>query len=57
MKSLQAHYEDFLHDSQDSELFSGADRLCLEEEVKSCKEHFQHLLESMENGELEGLID
>ncbi|XP_048681722.2 microtubule-actin cross-linking factor 1 isoform X19 [Caretta caretta] len=49
MKSLQAHYEDFLHDSQDSELFSGADRLCLEEEVKSCKEHFQHLLESMEN--------
>nr|XP_032645511.1 microtubule-actin cross-linking factor 1 isoform X19 [Chelonoidis abingdonii] len=49
MKSLQAHYEDFLQDSRDSELFSGADRLRLEEEVKSSKEHFQQLLESMEN--------
>ncbi|XP_044853530.1 microtubule-actin cross-linking factor 1 isoform X17 [Mauremys mutica] len=49
MKSLQAHYEDFLQDSRDSELFSGTDRLRLEEEVKSSKEHFQQLLESMEN--------
>ncbi|XP_039367210.1 microtubule-actin cross-linking factor 1 isoform X20 [Mauremys reevesii] len=49
MKSLQAHYEDFLQDSRDSELFSGADRLRLEDEVKSSKEHFQQLLESMEN--------
>ncbi|XP_034609859.1 microtubule-actin cross-linking factor 1 isoform X14 [Trachemys scripta elegans] len=49
MKSLQAHCEDFLQDSRDSELFSGADRLRLEEEVKSSKEHFQQLLESMEN--------
>lgn len=53
MKSLQAHYEDFLQDSRDSELFLVADRLHLEEEVVSCKEHFQQLLESMENGELE----
>ncbi|KYO25812.1 hypothetical protein Y1Q_0023620 [Alligator mississippiensis] len=49
MKSLQAHYEDFLQDSRDSELFLVADRLHLEEEVVSCKEHFQQLLESMEN--------
>ncbi|XP_074832544.1 microtubule-actin cross-linking factor 1 isoform X4 [Carettochelys insculpta] len=49
LKSLQAHYEDFLQDSRDSELFSGADRLRLEEEVKTSKEHFQQLLESMEN--------
>ncbi|XP_019367899.1 PREDICTED: microtubule-actin cross-linking factor 1 isoform X15 [Gavialis gangeticus] len=49
MKSLQTHYEDFLQDSCDSELFSVADRLHLEEEVDSCKEHFQQLLESMEN--------
>uniref|UniRef100_A0A8C3SUU0 Microtubule actin crosslinking factor 1 n=1 Tax=Chelydra serpentina TaxID=8475 RepID=A0A8C3SUU0_CHESE len=33
MKSLQAHCEDFLQDSRDSELFSGADRLRLEEEM------------------------
>ncbi|XP_062995874.1 microtubule-actin cross-linking factor 1 isoform X2 [Elgaria multicarinata webbii] len=49
MRSLQVHYEDFLEDSRDSELFSVADRLRLEEEVDSCKEHFQQLLQSMEN--------
>ncbi|XP_038613930.1 microtubule-actin cross-linking factor 1 isoform X2 [Tachyglossus aculeatus] len=49
MKSLRVHYEDFLQDSRDSELFSVADRLRLEKEVDACKEHFQHLLESVEN--------
>uniref|UniRef100_A0A8C3XHH0 Microtubule actin crosslinking factor 1 n=1 Tax=Cyanoderma ruficeps TaxID=181631 RepID=A0A8C3XHH0_9PASS len=49
LKSLQAHYEDFLQDSRDSELFSMSDRLRLEEEVESSKEHIQQLLESMEN--------
>lgn len=53
LKSLQAHYEDFLQDSRDSELFSVSDRLRLEEEVESSKEHIQQLLESMENGELQ----
>ncbi|XP_063167779.1 microtubule-actin cross-linking factor 1-like [Candoia aspera] len=49
MKNLQMHFEDFLEDSRDSEIFSIADRLHLEEEVDSCKEHFQKLLQSMEN--------
>ncbi|XP_075764822.1 microtubule-actin cross-linking factor 1 isoform X4 [Pelodiscus sinensis] len=49
LRSLQAHYEDFLQDSRDSELFSGAERLRLEEDVKSSKEHFQQLLESRES--------
>ncbi|NXT43937.1 MACF1 factor, partial [Pelecanoides urinatrix] len=49
MKSLQAHYEDFLQDSRDSELFSVSDRLRLEEEVESSKERIRQLLESMEN--------
>ncbi|XP_040391216.1 microtubule-actin cross-linking factor 1 isoform X7 [Cygnus olor] len=49
MRSLQAHYEDFLQDSRDSELFSVSDRLRLEEEVDSSKEHIRQLLESMEN--------
>uniref|UniRef100_A0A8D0DPW2 MACF1 factor n=1 Tax=Salvator merianae TaxID=96440 RepID=A0A8D0DPW2_SALMN len=51
MRNLQVHYDDFLEDSRDSELFSVADRLHLEEEVEACKEHFQQLLQSMENGE------
>ncbi|XP_050571114.1 microtubule-actin cross-linking factor 1 [Cygnus atratus] len=49
VRSLQAHYEDFLQDSRDSELFSVSDRLRLEEEVESSKEHIRQLLESMEN--------
>ncbi|NXO67223.1 MACF1 factor, partial [Phainopepla nitens] len=49
LKSLQAHYEDFLQDSRDSELFSVSDRLRLEEEVEASKEHIRQLLESMEN--------
>ncbi|KAM6427631.1 microtubule-actin cross-linking factor 1 isoform 6-T6 [Liasis olivaceus] len=49
MKNLQVHFEDFLEDSRDSEIFSIADRLHLEEGVDSCKEHFQQLLQSMEN--------
>ncbi|XP_066494280.1 microtubule-actin cross-linking factor 1 isoform X1 [Tiliqua scincoides] len=49
MRSLQLHYDDFLEDSRDLELFSVADRLRLEEDVESCKEHFQQLLQSMEN--------
>nr|XP_028594931.1 microtubule-actin cross-linking factor 1 isoform X29 [Podarcis muralis] len=49
MRSLQVHYDDFLEDSRDSELFSVTDRLRLEEDVDSCKEHFQQLLQSMEN--------
>ncbi|XP_014113966.1 PREDICTED: microtubule-actin cross-linking factor 1 isoform X12 [Pseudopodoces humilis] len=49
LKSLQAHYEDFLQDSRDSELFSVSDRLRLEEEVESSKERIRQLLESMEN--------
>lgn len=53
LKSLQTHYEDFVQDSRDSELFSVSDRLRLEEEVESSKEHIRQLLESMENGELQ----
>ncbi|NXX79062.1 MACF1 factor, partial [Urocolius indicus] len=49
MKSLQAHYEDFLQDSRDSELFPVSERLRLEGEVEAAKEHIQQLLQCMEN--------
>ncbi|XP_072357310.1 microtubule-actin cross-linking factor 1 isoform X21 [Scyliorhinus torazame] len=51
MKNLQMHYEDFLEDSQESQVFSIADRLRLEEEVDNCKEHSEKLLVSMETEE------
>nr|XP_025037689.1 microtubule-actin cross-linking factor 1-like [Pelodiscus sinensis] len=49
LRSLQAHYEDFLQDSRDSALRSLPGLLRLEEDVKSSKEHFQQLLESRES--------
>ncbi|XP_062818934.1 microtubule-actin cross-linking factor 1 isoform X6 [Anolis carolinensis] len=49
MRNLQLHYDDFLEDSRDSELFSAAHRLRLKEEVDACKEKFQQLMQSMEN--------
>ncbi|XP_068273853.1 microtubule-actin cross-linking factor 1 isoform X4 [Nyctibius grandis] len=49
LKSLQAHYEDFLQDSRDSELFSVSERLRLDEEVEASRGHIRQLLESMEN--------
>lgn len=52
MKNLQVHYEDFLEDSQESQVFSIADRLRLEEEVDGCKEHYEQLLATMETGQL-----
>ncbi|XP_067867361.1 LOW QUALITY PROTEIN: microtubule-actin cross-linking factor 1-like [Heterodontus francisci] len=51
MKNLQMHYEDFLEDSQESQVFSIADRLRLEEEVDNCKEHCEKLLISIETEE------
>ncbi|XP_067862610.1 microtubule-actin cross-linking factor 1 isoform X14 [Heptranchias perlo] len=51
MKNLQMHYDDFLEDSQESQVFSIADRLRLEEEVDNCKEHCEELLVSMETEE------
>ncbi|NXQ91099.1 MACF1 factor, partial [Nyctibius grandis] len=49
LKSLQAHYEDFLQDSRDSELFSVSERLRLDEEVEASRGHIRQLLESMES--------
>ncbi|XP_061870317.1 microtubule-actin cross-linking factor 1 isoform X1 [Colius striatus] len=49
LKSLQAHYEDFLQDSRDSELFPVPERLRLDGEVEAAKEHIRQLLECMEN--------
>ncbi|XP_060703662.1 microtubule-actin cross-linking factor 1 isoform X12 [Hemiscyllium ocellatum] len=51
MKNLQMHFEDFLEDSQESQVFSIADRLRLEEDVDNCKEQSEKLLVSVETEE------
>ncbi|MBN3308874.1 DYST protein, partial [Amia calva] len=53
LSNLQSHFEDFLEDSQESEVFTVADRTQLEREVDTCKEYYEELLKSAEREEQE----
>lgn len=48
--NLQAHFDEFLEDSEESEVFTMADRAQLERDVAACKECYQELLRSAERG-------
>ncbi|XP_028365143.1 dystonin isoform X17 [Phyllostomus discolor] len=51
--NLQSRFEDFLEDSQESQIFSGSDITQLEKEVNVCKQYYQELLKSAEREEQE----
>ncbi|XP_029801130.1 dystonin isoform X5 [Suricata suricatta] len=53
MSNLQSRFEDFLEDSQESQIFSGSDITQLEKEVNVCKQYYQELLKSAEREEQE----
>uniref|UniRef100_A0A8C1IXG1 Dystonin n=1 Tax=Cyprinus carpio TaxID=7962 RepID=A0A8C1IXG1_CYPCA len=53
LSSLQSHFEDFLRDSDESEVFTVADCAQLEKEVLACKEYYEELLKSAEREEQE----
>ncbi|XP_069036165.1 dystonin isoform X10 [Lepisosteus oculatus] len=53
LSNLQSHFEDFLEDSQESEIFTVSDRAQLEREVEICKEFYKDLLKSAEREEQE----
>ncbi|XP_073690782.1 dystonin [Garra rufa] len=53
LSSLQSHFEDFLRDSEESEVFTVADCAQLEKEVLACKEYYEELLKSAEREEHE----
>uniref|UniRef100_A0A671PU66 Dystonin n=1 Tax=Sinocyclocheilus anshuiensis TaxID=1608454 RepID=A0A671PU66_9TELE len=53
LSSLQSHFEDFLRDSDESEVFTVADCAQLEKEVLACKEYYEELLKSAEREEHE----
>lgn len=50
LSNLQSRFEDFLEDSQESQIFSGSDITQLEKEVNVCKQYYQELLKSAERG-------
>ncbi|XP_061676428.1 plectin isoform X10 [Syngnathoides biaculeatus] len=51
MRNLELHYQDFLRDSQDSQLFGPDDRLQVEGDYTKSTQHFDSLLRSMEKGQ------
>ncbi|XP_048863754.1 dystonin isoform X8 [Brienomyrus brachyistius] len=53
LSTLQSHFEGFLEDSEESEVFSLADRTHLEREVLACREFYEDLLKSAEREEQE----
>ncbi|KAG7462800.1 hypothetical protein MATL_G00188590 [Megalops atlanticus] len=53
LSNLQSHLEDFLRDSEESEVFSVADRTQLERDVEACKQYYEELLKSAEREEHE----
>ncbi|XP_030605319.1 plectin-like isoform X2 [Archocentrus centrarchus] len=51
MRNLELHYQDFMRDSQDSQLFGPDDRMQIESEYTKSTQHFDNLLRSMEKGQ------
>lgn len=50
LSNLQSHFDEFLRDSEESEVFTVVDRAELEKDVLACKEYYQELLQSAERG-------
>ncbi|XP_029306768.1 plectin isoform X2 [Cottoperca gobio] len=50
MRNLELHYQDYMRDSQDSQLFGPDDRMQVEEDYTKSTQHFDGLLRSMEKG-------
>ncbi|XP_038592997.1 dystonin isoform X6 [Micropterus salmoides] len=53
LSNLQSHLDEFLEDSEESEVFTVADCAQLERDVAACKEYYQELLRSAEREEHE----
>ncbi|XP_076598907.1 dystonin isoform X6 [Chaetodon auriga] len=53
LSNLQSHFDEFLEDSEESEVFTVADCTQLERDVMACKEYYQELLRSAEREEHE----
>ncbi|XP_070691009.1 plectin-like isoform X2 [Pempheris klunzingeri] len=51
MRNLELHYQDYMRDSQDSQLFGPDDRMQIEEDYTKSTQHFDNLLRSMEKGQ------
>eukprot|EP00063_Salmo_salar_P080960 XP_014055795.1 PREDICTED: plectin-like [Salmo salar] len=51
MRNLELHYQDFMRDSQDSQLFGPHDRMQIEGDYSKTTQFYDNLLRSVEKGE------
>jgi len=50
LSNLDSHFQEFLEDSEESEVFTVADRAHSDREVAACKQYYEELLRSAERG-------
>lgn len=50
LRNLELHYQDFLRDSQDSEMFGAEDRMQVESNYNKANQHYNTLVSSAEQG-------
>uniref|UniRef100_UPI003AAADB1F plectin a isoform X3 n=1 Tax=Centroberyx gerrardi TaxID=166262 RepID=UPI003AAADB1F len=51
LRNLEVHYQDFLRDSQDSQLFGAEDRMQVEAGYNKSNQHYNTLVSNVEQGE------
>lgn len=50
LRNLEQHYQDFLRDSQDSQMFGAEDRMQVESNYNRANQHYQSMVSSAEQG-------
>ncbi|CAN9503672.1 unnamed protein product [Ophioblennius macclurei] len=50
LRNLETHYQDFLRDSQDSEMFAAEDRMQVESNYNKANQHYNTMVSSAEQG-------
>ncbi|XP_061089161.1 plectin-like isoform X17 [Conger conger] len=51
LRNLELHYQEFMRDSQDSQLFDADDRMQIETDYNKATQYYDNLLRSVEKGE------
>lgn len=55
LRNLEQHYQDFLRDSQDSQMFGAEDRMQVESNYNGANRHYNTMVSSAEQGGLRRL--
>lgn len=50
LRNLEQHYQDFLRDSQDSQMFGAEDRMQVESSYNRASQHYNTMVGSVEQG-------